>query len=151
VVERLADPEATEDFSPAYKSLRFLIDAFASWHHDDVSARGRNSVAQTLITLVNQRPTFIHSVSVSQSELHLSIMFAAFPRLVFAAATRNVRFSSSSSRPKTVLVVGSSGALGSIVSKHLSSNQHMTVLGADLLEIPSAFTGDWEVCQQLLV
>jgi hypothetical protein len=55
-------------------------------------------------------------------------------------------YSSTSSLSKqTVLVLGSSGALGSVVSKHLSSQEGMTVVGADVLEIPTAFTGDWEV------
>lgn len=54
-------------------------------------------------------------------------------------------FSTASAERKTVLVVGSSGALGSVVAKHLSSSRDMTVVGADVMEIPSAFTGDWEV------
>ncbi|GKY97339.1 hypothetical protein MPSEU_000692300 [Mayamaea pseudoterrestris] len=54
----------------------------------------------------------------------------------------SIRFMSQHTK-QTVLVLGSSGALGSVVSKHLSS--HMTVVGADVVEIPSSFTGDWEL------
>jgi NAD(P)-dependent dehydrogenase (short-subunit alcohol dehydrogenase family) len=54
-------------------------------------------------------------------------------------------FSAAAASKKTVLVVGSSGALGSVVAKHLSSSEHMIVLGADVVELPTDFTGDWEV------
>lgn len=43
------------------------------------------------------------------------------------------------------LVLGSSGALGSTVARHLSMNLGMKVLGADVVEIPSEFTGAWEL------
>jgi hypothetical protein len=46
---------------------------------------------------------------------------------------------------KNALVLGSSGALGSTVSRYLSQNMGMKVLGADVVELPSDLSGDWEL------
>lgn len=47
---------------------------------------------------------------------------------------------------KTVLVLGSSGALGSSVSRYLSREVGCTVIGADIVpEQPSDFNMDWEL------
>ena len=47
---------------------------------------------------------------------------------------------------KTALVIGSSGALGSTVSKYLSRELGMAVIGADILELPNDFnSSDWEL------
>jgi len=47
---------------------------------------------------------------------------------------------------KIALVLGSSGALGSTVARYLSREQGMTVLGADVVEVPSDFnSSDWEL------
>jgi dihydropteridine reductase len=43
------------------------------------------------------------------------------------------------------LVVGSSGALGSVVAKHLSQELSMAVVGADLVEVPVEWTSSWEL------
>jgi dihydropteridine reductase len=48
-------------------------------------------------------------------------------------------------RPTKALVLGSSGALGSHVARHLSMELKMQVLGADVMEIPHELTGDWEL------
>lgn len=43
-------------------------------------------------------------------------------------------------------MLGSSGALGSTVSRYLSREQGMTVLGADVVEVPSNFNAsDWQL------
>jgi dihydropteridine reductase len=44
---------------------------------------------------------------------------------------------------KNALVLGSSGTLGSIVSRYLGQEMHMTVIGVDLLELPNE--SDWAV------
>lgn len=48
-------------------------------------------------------------------------------------------------RPKTALVLGSSGALGSAVSHYLSQTAGMKVIGADVRELPGELNGDWEL------
>jgi len=48
-------------------------------------------------------------------------------------------------RHKKALVLGSSGALGSYVARHLSVNLGMQVLGADLIELPAEITGEWQL------
>lgn len=51
-----------------------------------------------------------------------------------------------SSPQRRVLVLGSSGVLGSHVARHLSVELNMQVLGADVRpEIPHEMTGDWEL------
>lgn len=46
---------------------------------------------------------------------------------------------------KKALIVGSSGALGSYVARHFSTQLQMQVLGADVLELPPELTGDvWD-------
>jgi len=53
---------------------------------------------------------------------------------------------STSSRQKKALVLGSSGALGSAVSRHLSQNLNMKVLGADVAEeLPTELTDEWNL------
>lgn len=49
------------------------------------------------------------------------------------------------SRRLTALVLGSSGALGSSISRYLSKDLGVQVLGADILELPHDFTGEWEL------
>lgn len=47
---------------------------------------------------------------------------------------------------KTALVLGSSGAFGSVVSRYLSRDLGMAVIGADVVELPSDFnSSDWEL------
>jgi dihydropteridine reductase len=46
---------------------------------------------------------------------------------------------------RTVLVLGSSGALGSSVAHHLSQDLGMRVLGADVMELPSDLMPGWEL------
>lgn len=48
-------------------------------------------------------------------------------------------------RPRTALVLGSSGATGSAVARYLSRDLGMKVLGADVMELPNDFTMDWEL------
>eukprot|EP00978_Attheya_sp_CCMP212_P013062 scaffold32620_cov55-Attheya_sp.AAC.1 len=46
-------------------------------------------------------------------------------------------------KKKTALVVGSSGVLGSTVARYLSTKLKMSVIGADLLELPNI--SDWDL------
>lgn len=47
---------------------------------------------------------------------------------------------------KVALVLGSSGALGSTVAKYLSRELGMSVLGADIMEMPKEFNQtDWDL------
>ena len=48
-----------------------------------------------------------------------------------------------SSLKKTALVLGSSGSLGSCLSRYLSREKNMMVIGADVLELPNE--SDWEL------
>jgi dihydropteridine reductase len=48
-------------------------------------------------------------------------------------------------RPRTALVLGSSGATGSAVARYLSRDLGMKVVGADVMELPSDLTMDWEL------
>lgn len=48
-------------------------------------------------------------------------------------------------RRKTALVLGSSGALGSAVSRHLSQTLKMKVIGADIVELPTELTHSWDL------
>jgi dihydropteridine reductase len=48
-------------------------------------------------------------------------------------------------RPRTALVLGSSGATGSAVARYLSRDLGMKVVGADVMELPNDFTMDWEL------
>jgi dihydropteridine reductase len=48
-------------------------------------------------------------------------------------------------RPRTALVLGSSGATGSAVARYLSRDLGMKVLGADVMELPNDITMDWEL------
>ena len=51
-----------------------------------------------------------------------------------------------SSSRKIALVIGSSGALGSTVSRYLSRDLDYVVLGADVVEMPADFNeSDWEL------
>uniref|UniRef100_A0A7S3L507 NAD-dependent epimerase/dehydratase domain-containing protein n=1 Tax=Amphora coffeiformis TaxID=265554 RepID=A0A7S3L507_9STRA len=47
--------------------------------------------------------------------------------------------------PKTALVLGSSGALGSSVSHYLSREMGMQVIGADIFELPTDLDLGWEL------
>jgi dihydropteridine reductase len=48
--------------------------------------------------------------------------------------------------PRTALILGSSGALGSTVARYLSQTVGMQVLGADVAELPSDFSSDgWDL------
>lgn len=57
--------------------------------------------------------------------------------------TRNFHHSSPTLNKKTALVLGSSGVLGSTVAKYLSRQEHMNVIGADVVELPNL--SDFEV------
>jgi len=48
-------------------------------------------------------------------------------------------------RQKTALVLGSSGALGSAVSRHLSKSVGMRVVGADIVELPTELSENYEL------
>ena len=48
-------------------------------------------------------------------------------------------------RPVRALVLGSSGALGSYLCKHFSTQMHMQVMGADVMELPRELTGEWQL------
>jgi len=48
-------------------------------------------------------------------------------------------------KPRKALILGSSGALGSYIAKHFSTELGMQVLGADLLELPSEMTQEWQL------
>lgn len=47
--------------------------------------------------------------------------------------------------PKVALILGSSGAVGSTISRYLSQTLQMTVIGADIIELPNEMTNDWEL------
>ena len=46
---------------------------------------------------------------------------------------------------KTALVLGSSGALGSAVSRNLSQKLKMRVIGADIIQLPTELSSDWNL------
>jgi dihydropteridine reductase len=48
-------------------------------------------------------------------------------------------------RPRTALILGSSGATGSAIARYLSRDLGMKVLGADVMGLPNDFTMDWEL------
>ena len=58
-------------------------------------------------------------------------------------AARFLSTGTSNSDNKVALVLGSSGSLGSTVSRYLSRHHNMTVIGADLLELPNET--DWQL------
>ena len=69
----------------------------------------------------------------------------------YDVASRHYSYSSNNNndsdeqRPRTALVLGSSGATGSAIARYLSRDLGMQVLGADVMELPSDFTLDWEL------
>jgi hypothetical protein len=61
-------------------------------------------------------------------------------------ASSSRRSSSGGVERKIALVLGSSGALGSTVAKYLSRELGMSVLGADIMELPKEFNQtDWDL------
>lgn len=75
-------------------------------------------------------------------------------RTLFPTVAKTMRIPALSSRyyhkdkrvveePKTVLVIGSSGTLGGTISRYLSVQTKMNVIGADVLELPNE--SDWDL------
>ncbi|KAL7568507.1 hypothetical protein ACA910_002628 [Epithemia clementina (nom. ined.)] len=71
-----------------------------------------------------------------------SLFFKATSR---AATSSDIRRLSSIARNKTALVLGSSGVLGSSVSRCLCQSFNMNVIGADIMELPTELSHDWHL------
>ena len=65
------------------------------------------------------------------------------PRVVQLVAYRRYQTTSPAQKQKKALVLGSSGALGTAVSRFLSRELGMFVVGADVLELPNE--SDWDL------
>lgn len=63
-------------------------------------------------------------------------------RTAFPYVRRPFHTTGQTQQNETVLVLGSSGSLGSTLSRHLSQHLNMTIIGADVLELPDV--SDWE-------
>lgn len=72
-------------------------------------------------------------------------------KLFIASCRRTLSFNDASGirntkkRQKTAFVLGSSGALGSAISRYLSEVMKMNVLGADIVNIPAKSSDGWEL------
>jgi dihydropteridine reductase len=98
-------------------------------------------VVQVTRGLAARKPPL--AVRLRHSLLYMSSVTTRSSSVTSSSSTSNAAVAPPSQ--PTALVVGSSGALGSAVTRYLSRQLGMQVIGADLVEAPADLSGGWEL------